>query len=366
MYNNPSRIRRKKGSEVSGKSESSPEETSWKDKEPKISPGLLEIKTLSPHYFSQSGLLGEIVNKLPLGIMGRNMTGGGRYVFWNNFMENLTGVEGKKILHYHGDDVLPLHLREIIQEQDIRVVQEERALDCGIVPFPGISARIHMIKALFRDAHTGHHLVVSILEDVSLLSSLEGRLCKSLQTVNDLGTSLESLQKNLAQSLHDFPEELAAKSDLQDALVAVEESLKVWHGFSRRDKMEAPAREKALPTVLLLEQDPTVRSFAVRTLEWEKWPFRQVENEEELARILREEVLEEPILLMSPSPKPLPDTLNRIVLFQDEVMSPETAEEHRKRGLQLCPKPFAAKELLESLRHAMAHVPKSSSREEYL
>ena len=219
MPGDVSRIRRKKGSPgAAAKSAAKAPEEGEKmrsSSEEGASEGFGGKNTLSPHYFSRSGLLGDIMEKLPLGIMGRDITGGGRYVFWNAFMEELTGISRKGILHSSGESVLPRELQNLFQEQDAQVVREERSLDCGMVPFPGApSARIHMVKILFREGHTGHQLVVSLLQDLSRQALLEGRLRHAERSLGMLREHTERLGRILRIAV----EQVGAKGALGEQL----------------------------------------------------------------------------------------------------------------------------------------------------
>ena len=323
--------------------------------------GSEESRKFSPHYFSRSGLFGEIMEKLPLGIMGRDMTGGGRYVFWNVFMEELTGISRKSILHHPGDSVLPRERQELFQEQDARVMREERSLDCGLVPFPGVAgARIHMVKILFRESHTGHRLVVSILQDLSRQALLEGRLRYAERTAGLLREYGERVSRILRGTLEQGGESSPFREQLLQALMLTkrmggeEDVLEASPGTAEQRSEQAPS-EKALPRVYLLERDATVRAFALRTLQWEGWPVRTAESLEELVHALEEENPEDGLFLLGHEDLDFPRGVpGKAVVLRGEGMPRKSMDECRRRGYEICPKPFAAWELLESLRRCAA------------
>ncbi len=323
--------------------------------------GFAEKNILSPHYFSRSGLLGEIVEKLPMGIMGRDITGGGRYVFWNAFMEELTGVSRKRILHHSGESVLPRDLQDLFQEQDARVVREERSLDCGMVPFPGLpGVRIHMVKILFRETHTGHQLVISLLQNLSRQALLEGRLRHAERSLGMLREYAERLGRILRAATEQGGERPLLRDQLSQALGIIakmegeEDPLGEFFGNSS-EKSRDSSSEEPLPEVFLLERDATVRAFALRTLQWENWPVHTAENLEDLLKLKEEKDPEKGLLLLGYEDLDLPRGLpGKVVVLRGEGMSRQILEECRKRGYELCPKPFAAWELLESLRRCAA------------
>jgi len=312
---------------------------------------------LSPHYFSRSGLLGDVMEKLPLGIMGRDITGGGRYVFWNAFMEELTGISRKGILHSSGESVLPQELQSLFQEQDARVIREERSLDCGMVPFPGApGVRIHMVKILFREGHTGHQLVVSILQDFSRQAVLEGRLRHAERSLGMLREQVDRLRRILRVAVEPGGEKSALGEQLSQILGLVA-NIEGFPGSPEESALhisEKPGEDflkNSPPEVFLLERDPTVRAFALRTLQWEHWPVHTAENREELLKLMEEKSPERGLFLLGYEDLDLPRGLpGRVVVLRGEGTPGEVLEECRKRGYQLCPKPFAAWELLESLR----------------
>ncbi len=373
MPGDVSRIRRKKGSPgaVAKSAAKVPEEGEKlrSSSEEEASEGFGGKNTLSPHYFSRSGLLGDIMEKLPLGIMGRDITGGGRYVFWNVFMEELTGISRKRILHSSGESVLPRELQDLFQEQDAQVVREERSLDCGMVPFPGVpGVRIHMVKILFREGHTGHQLVVSLLQDLSRQAALEGRLRHAERS---LGVLREHAER-LGRILRGVAEQSREKGPLHDQLSQALGLMAKIEGFQGAPEEGSPHMlEKSgegsfkdpLPEVFLLERDATVRAFALRTLQWEQWPVHTAENLEELIKLKEEKNPEKGLFLLGYEDLDLPRGLpGRVVVLRGEGIPRETLEECRKRGYGLCPKPFAAWELLESLRRSAAMVPQAGAK----
>jgi hypothetical protein len=360
MRGDVSRIRRKKGSPgAAAKSVPKVSEEGEKvrpSSEEGASEGFGGVNILSPHYFSRSGLLGDIMEKLPLGIMGRDITGGGRYVFWNAFMEELTGISRKGILHSSGESVLPRELQSLFQEQDARVVREERSLDCGMVPFPGApGVRIHMVKILFREGHTGHQLVVSILQDLSRQAILEGRLRHAERSLGMFRERAERLRRILRVAAEQGGEGALGEQLSQVlGLVATMEESPGAPEESARHLSEKPGEDflkNSPPEVFLLERDPMVRAFALRTLQWEHWPVHTAENREELLKLMEEKKPERGLFLLGYEDLDLPRGLpGRVVVLRGEEAPGEVLEECRKRGYQLCPKPFAAWELLESLR----------------
>ena len=75
------------------------------------------------------------------------------------------------------------------------------------------------------------------------------------------------------------------------------------------------------------------------------------ETLEELLKLMEEKNPEGGLFLLGYEDLDLPRGLpGRVVVLWGEGTPPGTLEECRKRGYQLCPKPFAAWELLESLR----------------
>ncbi len=368
MRGDVSRIRRKKGSPgaVTKSVPKVPEEGEKmrSSSEEGASEGFGGKNILSPHYFSRSGLLGDIMEKLPLGIMGRDITGGGRYVFWNAFMEELTGISRKGILHSSGESILPRELQSLFQEQDARVVREERSLDCGMVPFPGApGVRIHMVKILFREGHTGHQLVVSILQDLSRQAALEGRLRHAERSLGIFREQAERLRRILHGAAEpgggkglqgeQLSQALGLMTKIEGILGCLgipEESPLQGAEKSREDSSKNPP-----PEVILLERDPTVQAFALRTLQWEGWPVRTAENREELLKLMEEKDPPGALFLLGYEDMDFPRGVpGRGVVLRGEGAPGEILEECRKRGYQLCPKPFAAWELLESLRRCVS------------
>ncbi len=367
-----SRIRRKKNAGKIPAKENAPISTHvHKDAPEEILPSgegtegnsprhLEEPRALSPHYFSRSGLLGDIVEKLPLGIMGRDMTGGGRYVFWNAFMEELTGISRKRILHHSGESVLSRGLQDLFQEQDLRVVREERSLDCGMVPFPGASGtRIHMVKILFREGSTGHTLVISVLRDLSRQAVLEGRLRSAERSLGLLREHTERLGRILRVAAEQAEVKNALSEQLSQALgiiEKIEDSQNTWEESSRQ---HSPQSGRAVlnvpPEVFLLERNATVRAFALRTLQWENWPVHTGENLEELLTLAEAKEPGNWLFLLGYEHLDFPRGIpGKVVVLRGEEMSEKDIEECRRRGYEICPKPFAAWELLESLKRCAA------------
>ncbi|HPJ27257.1 MAG TPA: hypothetical protein PLA80_14015, partial [Synergistaceae bacterium] len=245
--------------------------------------------------------------------------------------------------------------------QDLRVIREERSLDCGMVPFPGGgSLRIHMVKILFQEGSTGHKLVVSVLRDLSRQAALEGRLRSAERSLGILREHTERLGRILRTS----PEQGGNRNSLSEQLfqaLGVIAKMEEIHGTSEEFSRHASPgtgenpSEASPPEVLLLERNATVRAFALRTLEWEDWPVHAGESLEELLSLAEEKKTGRWLFLLGHEHLDFPRGIpGRVVVLRGEEMPEKDLEECRRREYEICPKPFAAWELLESLKRCAA------------